>query len=131
MDELCIDKLFFTTSLPGLYRKLVPALTTNPIAVGAATFFAGMGATVWIILVASIRQRLVPSDLLGRVYSASRFISWGIGPIGAMLAEFVAELWGIRTMFAIGGIVSIGLLLLFLALISPRMLDSQDKTQSA
>ena len=106
----------------------VPALTTNPLAAGAAVFFAGMGATVWIILVSSIRQRLVPGALLGRVYSASRFISWGIGPIGAMLAGFVAELWGIRTMFAIGGVVSIGLLLLFLSLISPRMLDNLEGT---
>jgi hypothetical protein len=104
----------------------VPALTTNPFAVGAAAFFAGMGATVWVILVASIRQRLVPGELLGRVYSASRFVSWGIGPIGALLAGFVAEIWGIRTMFAIGGIVSIGLLLLFLSLISPRLLEGQN-----
>ena len=103
----------------------VPALTTNPFAVGAAAFFAGLGATVWVILVASIRQRLVPSDLLGRVYSASRFVSWGIGPIGAMLAGFVAEFWGIRTMFAIGGIVSIGLLLLFLSLVSSSSLEQQ------
>ena len=101
----------------------VPALTTNPWAVGAAAFFAGMGATIWVILVASIRQRLVPGELLGRVYSASRFVSWGIGPIGAMLAGFVAEIWGIQAMFAIGGVVSIGLLLLFLTLISPRVLE--------
>jgi MFS family permease len=107
----------------------VPALTANPFAVGAAAFFAGMGATVWVILVASIRQRLVPADLLGRVYSASRFISWGIGPIGALLAGFVAEAWGIRTMFAVGGVVSIGLLLLFLSLISPRMLHSQENSR--
>ena len=104
----------------------VPALTTNPFAVGAATFFAGLGATVWIILVASIRQRLVPDELLGRVYSASRFVSWGIGPIGAMVAGFVAEVWGIRTMFVIGGIVSVGLLILFLILISPQVLEGQD-----
>jgi MFS family permease len=104
----------------------VPALTTNPLAVGGAAFFAGMGATVWVILVASIRQRLVPGALLGRVYSASRFISWGIGPIGALLAGFVAEIWDIRTMFAIGGIVSIGTMLLFLSLISDRMLESQE-----
>ncbi|HSK89628.1 MAG TPA: MFS transporter, partial [Anaerolineales bacterium] len=38
----------------------VPALTTNALAVGAAAFFAGLGATIWVILVASIRQRLVP-----------------------------------------------------------------------
>lgn len=102
----------------------VPALTTNAWAVGTASFFAGMGSTIWIILVASLRQRLVPGDLLGRVYSASRFVSWGIGPIGAMLAGFVAEIWGIRTMFAIGGIASVGLLLLFLGVISPHMLEN-------
>jgi len=104
----------------------VPALTTNPFAVGAAAFFAGMGATVWVILVASIRQRLVPGELLGRVYSASRFVRWGVGPIVAFLAGFVAALWGIRTMFAIGGVVSIALLLLFLSLISRRLLESQE-----
>jgi MFS family permease len=107
----------------------VPALTANPFAVGAAAFFAGMGATIWVILVASLRQRVVPGELLGRVYSASRFISWGIGPIGAMLAGFVAELWGIRTMFAVGGILSIGLLILFLMLISPSVWESQEKAK--
>ena len=106
----------------------VPALTTNPFAVGAAAFFGGMGATVWVILVASIRQRRVPGELLGRVYSASRFVSWGIGPIGAMLAGFVAEIWGIRTMFAVGGVVSIGLLLLFLSLVPSRRLKNQENT---
>jgi MFS family permease len=102
----------------------VPALTTNPFAVGAAAFFAGLGATVWVILVASIRQRLVPGELLGRVYSASRFISWGIGPIGALLAGFVAEVWGIRTLFAIGGVVSIGLLLFFFRQITAQALEA-------
>ena len=108
----------------------VPALTANPFAVGAASFFAGMGATVWVILVASIRQRLVPGELLGRVYTASRFFSWGIGPIGAMLAGLVAELWGIRVMFAIGGIVSVGLLLLFLRLVTTRLLEKPEETNS-
>ncbi|HEX2991865.1 MAG TPA: MFS transporter, partial [Anaerolineales bacterium] len=105
----------------------IPALTTNPIAVGTAAFFAGMGASVWVILVASIRQKLVPGNLLGRVYSASRFVSWGIGPIGALLAGFIAELWGIRTMFAIGGIASILLLVFFLRWISPETLESTER----
>jgi MFS family permease len=105
----------------------VPALTTNPFAVGAAAFFAGMGATIWVILVASIRQRLVPAELLGRVYSASRFISWGIGPIGALFAGFVAEVWGIQTMFAIGGVVNIGLLLMFLQFTHAAVLEDLAK----
>jgi MFS family permease len=101
----------------------IPALTTNAWAVGMAAFLAGLGASVWVILVASIRQRVVPNALLGRVYAASRFISWGVGPLGAALAAAVAEVWGMRVMFAIGGSLSVGLLLLFVKSLSPQILD--------
>jgi hypothetical protein len=39
----------------------------------------------------------------------------------------VAEIWGIRTMFAIGGVVSIGLFVLFLSLIRPELLQDLEK----
>jgi MFS family permease len=104
----------------------IPALTTNFWAVGASVFTAGMGASIWVILVASIRQQVVPSDLLGRVYSASRFVSWGIGPLGAAIAGLVAEIWGIRIMFAIGALASILTLLLFLTVIPSSTLQRFD-----
>jgi len=107
----------------------VPALTTNAWAVGVSAFIAGVGASVWVILVSSIRQQVVPGDLLGRVYSASRFISWGIGPLGAALAGLVAEIWGIQTMFAIGGFASIFMLLLFLNLTSSQTFHRFDDTK--
>lgn len=100
----------------------VPAVTPNPVAVGAAAFAAGLGASVWVILVASIRQQIVPEGLLGRVYSASRFISWGIGPLGAVLAGVVSEVWGIRTMFAAGAVLSTTLMVVFLIMMSERAL---------
>ncbi|MEW6180966.1 MAG: MFS transporter [Chloroflexota bacterium] len=102
----------------------IPALTTNFWAVGAATFMAGLGASVWVILVASIRQRVVPNILLGRVYSASRLISWGVGPLGASLAAIIAEIWGIRGLFALGSALSVGLLLLFLKTFSSMTLKA-------
>lgn len=101
----------------------IPALTTNVWAIGASVFIAGFGASVWVIIVASFRQLMIPGDLLGRVYSASRFVSWGIGPFGAALAGLIAEVWGIRTLFAISGLASIMALFLFLKTISPRMLQ--------
>ena len=104
----------------------IPALTANFWAVGAAVFIAGMGASVWVILVASIRQQVVPSDLMGRAYSASRFVSWGIGPLGAAIAGLIAEFWGIRTMFAIGALASILTLLLFLNIIPSSKLEQFD-----
>jgi MFS family permease len=107
----------------------VPALTANAWIVGVSVFIAGVGASVWVILVASIRQQVVPRDLLGRVYSASRFISWGIGPFGATLAGLVAEIWGIRTMFAIGGLASVVTLLLLLNFIPSQTLHRLDNSK--
>lgn len=104
----------------------VPALTTSAWLVGLSAFAAGFGASVWVVLVASIRQMTVPGDLLGRVYSASRFVSWGIGPIGAALAGLVAELFGVRSMFAIGGAMSVAMLFLFLKTVPPRLLKDFD-----
>jgi MFS family permease len=95
----------------------VPAVATHPILVGASVFVAGLGASVWVVLVASIRQRLTPDALLGRVYSASRVISWGALPLGATAAGIAAEFVGIRTVFGFGAIVSIGLIVAFLALV--------------
>jgi MFS family permease len=101
----------------------VPALTTNVVAVGAAMFLAGVGSSIWVILVATLRQRLVPDDLLGRVYSASRMISWGVGPLGALLAGLAADIWGIRAVFALCAAGSTLLLVLFLAVIRPAALQ--------
>ena len=42
-----------------------------------------------------------PAHLLGRVYAASRVISWGTVPLGAALAGLVADLTTVRT--ALGG----------------------------
>lgn len=106
----------------------IPALTTNAWLVGLSAFMAGFGASVWVVIVASIRQMTVPSDLLGRVYSASRFVSWGIGPIGAALAGLVAELFGIRAMFAISGVLSVVALLVFLKAMPSHFLKSFDGT---
>ena len=96
----------------------VPALTANPWLVALAMTAAGFGSGIWVVLVASIRQRLTPDPLLGRAYSASRLISWGVLPVAAAVAGITAEFIGIQTVFAIGGLVSAVLLVAFLFLVS-------------
>lgn len=98
----------------------VPALTSSPVVVGLANVGAGVGSAIWIVLVASIRQRRTPNELLGRVYSASRLISWGILPIGAAFGGLAAEIVGIRTVFLAGGVTSIVLAILFVILVPTR-----------
>jgi MFS family permease len=99
-----------------------PALTTSPYVIGAAMVVGGAGSAVWRVIVAVVRQNVTPPDLLGRVYSASRVVSWGVLPVGAALGGLIAELAGVRAVFVIGGLASIGLLGAFAATIRPRKL---------
>jgi MFS family permease len=97
-----------------------PAVTTNPFAIGAAMAVGGAGSAVWRVIVGVVRQTVTPADLLGRVYSASRVISWGVLPVGAALGGLVAELWTVRTVFVAGGLASVGLLLVYAVTVRPR-----------
>ncbi|MGH8774150.1 MAG: MFS transporter [Jiangellaceae bacterium] len=95
-------------------------LLVAPVAVGATAWLvaagavvAGAGASIWRVLLATIRQNLTPPDVLGRVYAASRVISWGVIPGGAALAGIVAELWSVRTVFVASTAVAIAVLVAF------------------
>ena len=47
---------------------------------------------VWNTITVSLRQRLIPSDLLGRVNSVYRFFGWGMMPLGLILYGLVVRL---------------------------------------
>jgi MFS family permease len=51
-----------------------------------------MTTVMFIVVAASLRQAIVPDGLLGRVNSVSRFISWGVLPIGALIGGVVVSL---------------------------------------
>ncbi len=96
-----------------------PAFSTSFIALALACFVAGAGASVWVVVNASLRQQLTPQHLLGRVYSASRFVSWGIGPLGAALAGLIAQTWDLQTYFALASLGSFALLVYFIVSMPP------------
>ncbi|MUN37331.1 MFS transporter [Actinomadura litoris] len=78
-----------------------PALTADPWIIGCATFVGGLGSGMWNVTVRTLRQRLTPDELLGRVGGASRTLGWGAVPLGAALAGLVAETTGPRLVFAL------------------------------
>src|SRR5262249_51738689 len=73
-----------------------PALTARPILIGISMFIGGAGSVMWRVIAAVVRQRLAPPDMLGRVYSASRVVSWGVLPLGAALGGLLAQFAGVR-----------------------------------
>ncbi|MFF5214555.1 MFS transporter [Micromonospora sp. NPDC000442] len=59
---------------------------------------------VWGVTVASLRQRLVPSRLLGRVGSAYAVLDLGGAAVGSLVGGLIAVTWGITTPFWIAGV---------------------------
>ena len=78
---------------------LVPVLWPNGWVVAAAFALVGLTNTVGNVLTQSLRQRLVPGELLGRVGGAGRTLSYGLMPLGAVLGGLVAERSGLAVTF--------------------------------
>lgn len=57
--------------------------------------FAG-GVVILSVLTRTHRQETSPPELLSRVMATVRFISWGVIPLGALLAGGLATAYGIR-----------------------------------
>ena len=87
--------------IAGTFAMLaVPALTTSAWAIGAAAVVGGIGSTLWGVVVVTLRQRTVPDALQGRVSGVFRLCGYGAMALGAALAGVVAELAGVRAVFA-------------------------------
>jgi len=103
--------LLFACVLLTSLAAAVPAFTTNAIAIGASFVLSGMFVVVWNVITVSLRQRIVPDHLLGRLNSAYRLFAWGTQPIGALLGGVIGEVFGLRAVFLLAAIVGLSLIL--------------------
>ncbi len=88
----------------------VLAVSANPYLIGATFFVGGATNIVWNIITVSLRQRITPDRLLGRVNSAYRVVAWGSIPLGAAAGGLLAQLFGLRPVFAIMAVATLALL---------------------
>jgi MFS family permease len=91
---------------------LVPALTSDPIVIAAAFCLGSAMIVAWNVVTVSLRQRITPDRLLGRVNAGYRVLAWGSMPIGAALGGVLAEAFGLRVTFAVTAALSAVLLFL-------------------
>ena len=82
------------------------ALAAVPLLI-IARCFGNLGSTVYTINGISLRQRLTPLPLLGRVNAGMRFVAGGAAPIGALLGGILGTALGLRPTLLVGGIVGI------------------------
>ncbi|GGM21605.1 MFS transporter [Dactylosporangium sucinum] len=89
----------------------VPALTANPFVLGAAFVVGGAGIVIANVVMVSLRQSITPDRLLGRVNSCYRLVAWGTMPLGAATGGLLAEAFGVRSVFAVMGVLVLTTLL--------------------
>ncbi len=99
-------------ALCGLVDLLL-ALAPNWITVAVAWGGTGFGFAVWHVVSVSTRQRLVPAEILGRVNSAARTLSFTALPAGAFAGGIVADVAGLRAPAAIAAGLTLALLVVY------------------
>jgi predicted MFS family arabinose efflux permease len=79
----------------------VPGLLPRVAAVAASGVVMSVAGTVWNVVTVSLRQRLIPPELFGRVNSVYRFLGTGTMALGAVLGGLVAHRFGLRATYLV------------------------------
>src|SRR5699024_9136209 len=89
----------------------VIGLTSSAIVVWLAGLVSGVAIVLWNVITVSLRQRIIPDQLLGRVNSVYRFFGWGTISLGTLLGgvlvsvgePFLGREWALRAPFLLAG----------------------------
>ncbi len=102
----------------GLAELLLAPLRSVP-ATGSLLFAVGLSFTVWTANANSTLQLEAPGHLRGRVIGLYYYAFNGAGPVGGLLAGWLAATGGTGLAFAVGGAVTLGAI----AFVALRMVD--------
>lgn len=84
-----------------------PNVVDSLLPLGVAAVLGGAAVSAWNVVTVAFRQRITPDHLLGRVNAVYRLLAWGAVPVGALLGGALAELVGLRPMFAVAALVAV------------------------
>ncbi|MBT2450994.1 MFS transporter [Streptomyces sp. ISL-43] len=102
--------LILVYASPGLSAVLVPlahfshnkALAVTLVAL--STFTWTFAVIINLVISETVKQTLVPDRLLGRVTASTRFISWGVQPVGALLGGWIGGLIGLSEVMLLAAV---------------------------
>jgi MFS family permease len=133
---------------PAITRRLglLPSLTMAMVAFAAV--YAGIGlspdfafaaammtlegffVTMWNVVTVTLRQRIVPAELLGRVNSVYRMLGWGLMPVGALVGGFIAAVAGLRAPYVVAGLITVAALLAALPVLAGSASDASHAAEA-
>lgn len=86
---------------------VIPVAAPTLTAAGPALLAIGICSAATNVTIVSMRQRLIPDDLLGRVNATYRLVGMGTMPIGAFLGGLAAEHAGVATVLLAASALSL------------------------
>ncbi|WP_078888258.1 MFS transporter [Streptomyces sclerotialus] len=106
------------------------ALAAPSVPVAAAGLFCyGLVSIVWNVVVVSYRQTTIPAEIFGRVNAAYRWITWGVFPLGSLVAGALAALLGTTTVFLVAG--ALPLIAAVVVPVTTALATAADDTEAA
>jgi predicted MFS family arabinose efflux permease len=94
------------------------------------TMAMAFGTTVWNTVTVSLRQRIVPAHLFGRVNSVYRWLVWGSISVGAALGGVVAREFGLRAPFFVGAAMGAIALVTLSSSITPSSIANMTRARA-
>ena len=82
----------------------------EPLVIGAVLALGGVFFGSFNVTYQSLRQRLVPDRILGRVVATFRMLGWGALPLGAAIGGGIGEVFGLEAVFAAAAVLTLVML---------------------
>lgn len=116
IGEKVSNKLGATTAIILAYvifgmSDVVPGVFPEIWTVAISGIVMSIAGTTWNVITVSMRQRLIPTELFGRVNSVYRFIGTGSTAIGALIGGQIAFTFGLRATYLASGLVLLAALI--------------------
>lgn len=111
--------MFWASTLGGL--GLLAVGLSGSLWVALVSYAVGaFGVSTWNVPWGSVRQAIIPGDLLGRVLGIMRTVVWGAMPVAIILGGWLGRV-DLRAPFIVGGLSSVAV-----ALAAARLLREAD-----
>lgn len=92
VEKVGSGRALLLTFIVGPIANLLIGFTSTWQVVWLLTAFWIFFSVVWNVVTVSLRQSVVPANLLGRVNSVYRFFGWGSIPIGSFVGGLIVSL---------------------------------------
>jgi MFS family permease len=130
-ERVAPGTLLFTTTVISAVSTLFLGLTASPAIAAAMMAVDGFVVLIQAVVVVSLRQRIVPAELLGRVTAVYRMIALGAFTVGGLGGGLLAREFGLAAPFLAGSAAMTVTAVVVLPVLSNRKLRAARLGQPA